>query len=302
MDRQSSKDPKEALSLLGVSKSYGRKPVLEGISLSIRLGEIYALTGPNGSGKTTLIRIATELVFPSKGKVLLLGEDVHKTPSARRNLGAVVEAPAAFYPYLTGRQNLERHAYLLGLTQKEERIQEVLARVGLLNVADQKVGRYSLGQRQRLGLAAALLPDPMVLVLDEPTSGLDPEGVERVHALLLEISQEDRAVLLSTHHLREVSAYAHRVGILGGGRLIDEVVLDRGQRYVLEVEEPERVRAFLLTFPGVRSAALVRGRILLEGEAERVIPTLVREGYKVRAFYPYTFDLLDYYQERTAHV
>ncbi|MER3536480.1 MAG: ABC transporter ATP-binding protein [Thermus sp.] len=294
----------EALCIRNLSKRYGKRPVLEGISLSIRLGEVYALAGPNGSGKTTLIRLATGLAFPSQGQVLLLGEDVHKTPAAKRHLGAVVEAPAAFYPYLTGRQNLERHAYLLGLSRPEDRIREAMARLRLLAVADQKVGGYSLGQRQRLGLAAALLSDPKVLILDEPTSGLDPEGVELVHTLLVEASREGRAVFLSTHHLREVSVYANRVAILGAGRLLEEVVLERVRRYALEVSEPERARAFLLTQPGVLKASLMRGRILLEhaeGKPEEALSALVREGFKVRAFYPYTFDLLDYYQEKVGH-
>jgi len=210
----------EALRLEGVSKRYGRRPVLEGVSLSVRPGEVYALAGPNGSGKTTLIRLATGLAFPTKGRAFLLGEDVHKSPAARRHLGAVVEAPAAFYPYLTGRENLRMHARLSGV-EDEARIGEVLARLKLLAVADQKVEGYSLGQRQRLGLAAAILHRPKVLVLDEPTSGLDPEGVELVHRLLQELAREGVAILLSTHHLQEVARYAHRVGILGGGRLLD---------------------------------------------------------------------------------
>ena len=190
----------EALRLEGVSKRYGRRPVLEGVSLSVRPGEVYALAGPNGSGKTTLIRLATGLAFPTKGRAFLLGEDVHKSPAARRHLGAVVEAPAAFYPYLTGRENLRMHARLSGV-EDEARIGEVLARLKLLAVADQKVEGYSLGQRQRLGLAAAILHRPKVLVLDEPTSGLDPEGVELVHRLLQELAREGVAILLSTHHL-----------------------------------------------------------------------------------------------------
>ena len=111
----------EALRLEGVSKPYGRRPVLEGASLSVRPGEVYALAGPNGSGKTTLIRLATGLAFPTKGRAFLLGEDVHKSPAARRHLGAVVEAPAAFYPYLTGRENLRMHARLSGV-EDEARI------------------------------------------------------------------------------------------------------------------------------------------------------------------------------------
>lgn len=268
----------EALRLEGVSKRYGRRPVLEGVSLSVRPGEVYALAGPNGSGKTTLIRLATGLAFPTKGRAFLLGEDVHKSPAARRHLGAVVEAPAAFYPYLTGRENLRMHARLSGV-EDEARIGEVLARLKLLAVADQKVEGYSLGQRQRLGLAAAILHRPKVLVLDEPTSGLDPEGVELVHRLLQELAREGVAILLSTHHLQEVARYAHRVGILGGGRLLDEVVLSGKEAYRLEAEPLEGALALLKTLPQVASARLQGRSVVFEGEPEAALRALLAEGY-----------------------
>jgi len=290
----------EALRLEGVSKRYGRRPVLEGVSLSVRPGEVYALAGPNGSGKTTLIRLATGLAFPTKGRAFLLGEDVHKSPAARRHLGAVVEAPAAFYPYLTGRENLRMHARLSGV-EDEARIGEVLARLKLLAVADQKVEGYSLGQRQRLGLAAAILHRPKVLVLDEPTSGLDPEGVELVHRLLQELAREGVAILLSTH-LQEVARYAHRVGILGGGRLLDEVVLSGKEAYRLEAEPLEGALALLKTLPQVASARLQGRSVVFEGEPEAALRALLAEGYRVRALAPHRFDLLDYYQERVRHV
>ena len=291
----------EALRLEGVSKRYGRRPVLEGVSLSVRPGEVYALAGPNGSGKTTLIRLATGLAFPTKGRAFLLGEDVHKSPAARRHLGAVVEAPAAFYPYLTGRENLRMHARLSGV-EDEARIGEVLARLKLLAVADQKVEGYSLGQRQRLGLAAATRPRPKVLVLDGPTAGLDPEGVELVHRLLQELAREGVAILLSTHHLQEVARYAHRVGILGGGRLLDEVALSGKEAYRLEAEPLEGALALLKTLPQVASARLQGRSVVFEGEPEAALRALLAEGYRVRALVPHRFDLLDYYQERVRHV
>ena len=291
----------EALRLEGVSKRYGRRPVLEGVSLSVRPGEVYALAGPNGSGKTTLIRLATGLAFPTKGRAFLLGEDAHKSPAARRHLGAVVQAPAACYPYLTGRENLRMHARLSGV-EDEARIGEVLARLKLLAVADQKVEGYSLGQRQRLGLAAAILHRPKVLVLDEPTSGLDPEGVELVHRLLQELAREGVAILLSTHHLQEVARYAHRVGILGGGRLLDEVALSGKEAYRLEAEPLEGALALLKTLPQVASARLQGRSVVFEGEPEAALRALLAEGYRVRALVPHRFDLLDYYQERVRHV
>lgn len=290
----------EALRLQGIGKRYGRKPVLEGVSLSVRPGEIYALAGPNGSGKTTLIRLVTGLAFPTEGRAFLLGEDVHKSPGARRHLGAVVEAPAAFYPYLTGRENLRLYASLSGV-KEEARLTEALARLKLLAVADQKVGRYSLGQRQRLGLAAAILHRPKVLVLDEPTSGLDPEGVELVHGLLQELAREGVAVLLSTHHLREVSGYAQKVGILGGGRLLDEVDLTSREVYRLEAEPLEGALALLRSLPRVASARIQGGAVLFEGEPEAALQALLREGYRVRALFPQRFDLQAYYQERVRH-
>ncbi|WP_114313213.1 ABC transporter ATP-binding protein [Thermus caldifontis] len=290
----------DALRLEGLGKRYGRKPILENISLAVRPGEVYALAGPNGSGKTTLIRLVAGLAFPSQGRAYLLGEDVHQNPRARRHLGAVVEAPAAFYPYLTGRENLRMQAYLAGI-KDEGRISEVLARLRLLAVADQKVGSYSLGQRQRLGLAAAILHHPKVLVLDEPTSGLDPEGVELVHGLLEELAQEGVAVLLSTHHLQEVSRYAHKVGILGGGRLLDEVRLEGREVFRLEAEPLEGALALLRTLPGITHPRLQGRAILFEGNPEEALRALLREGYRVKALHPQGFDLMTYYQERVKH-
>ena len=291
----------EALRLEGVSKRYGRRPVLEGVSLSVRPGEVYALAGPNGSGKTTLIRLATGLAFPTKGRAFLLGEDVHKSPAARRHLGAVVEAPAAFYPYLTGRENLRMHARLSGV-EDEARIGEVLARLKLLAVADQKVEGYSLGQRQRLGLAAAILHRPKVLVLDEPTSGLDPEGVELVHRLRQELAREGVAILLSPHLLRGVGLRARGVGVVRGGRLLDEVALSGKEAYRLEAEPLEGALALLKTLPQVASARLQGRSVVFEGEPEAALRALLAEGYRVRALVPHRFDLLDYYQERVRHV
>ncbi|AEB12885.1 ABC transporter ATP-binding protein [Marinithermus hydrothermalis] len=292
-----------SLEAIDLTKHYGRRPVLEGVHLALRPGEVYALAGPNGSGKTTLIRLVTGLAYPTRGKVLMLGQNIHEEGyRARRYLGAVVEAPAAFYGYLTGRVNLERLAWLSGLRNPHRRIREVLARLELLSVADRPVGSYSLGQRQRLGLAAAILAEPKVLVLDEPTSGLDPLGIQLVHEILAEQAAAGTAVLLSTHHLREVSGYAHRVGILGGGRLLDEVRLaPDAPRYRLRVSEASRAAAYLETFPGVREVRLRGEWLILEGEVEEAVKVLVRDGYRVHEVTRDYFDLYEYYRERVQH-
>ncbi|ADR37490.1 ABC transporter ATP-binding protein [Oceanithermus profundus] len=287
-----------------VSKRYGRKPVLEGVSFSLAPGEVYALAGPNGSGKTTLIRMVTGLAFPTSGRVLMLGENIHEGGFAvRRHLGAVVEAPAAFYPYLTGRANLERLAWLSGLAGAAERIRDVLFALELVAVADQPVAGYSLGQRQRLGLAAAILARPKVLVLDEPTSGLDPDGIQKVHEILREQAASGVSVLLSTHHLREVSAYTDRVGILGGGRLIDEVVMEgASERHRLRVSEPDRALAVLQTLPFVDGVERKGEVLVARGPVDAIVKALVDDGHRVYEVTADYFDLYEYYRERIKHV
>ena len=293
-----------ALLAKNLGKRYGRRWVLTRVAFAVEAGEVYALAGPNGSGKTTIIRLVTGLAFPSAGEVRLLGENVHEAGwRARRHLGAVVEAPAAFYPHLTGRQNLERMAWMSGLKDPTARIREVLHRLELLAVADQKVGSYSLGQRQRLGIAAAILARPRVLVLDEPTSGLDPNGIQKVHELLAEEARGGVAVLVSTHHLREISAYANRVGILSVGRLVDEVALrpDR-PRYRVLVSEPERAVALLKTVPGLAGVKLRGDEVLFEGDPEQAVFPLARAGIAVRELTRDHFDLYAYYRERVSGV
>ncbi len=296
--------PEAHLVVEDLSKRYGRKPVLERVSFSLAPGEVYALAGPNGSGKTTLIRLVTGLAFPTGGRVLMLGENVHEGGyGVRRHLGAVVEAPAAFYPYLTGRANLERLAWLSGLAGAAERIRDVLFQLELVAVADQPVASYSLGQRQRLGLAAAILAKPKVLVLDEPTSGLDPDGIQKVHEILKEQAASGVSVLLSTHHLREVSAYTDRVGILGGGRLIDEVVMEgAAERHRLRVSEPERALAVLQTLPFVEAAKRKGETLVVQGPVDEVVKALVDDGHRVYEVTADYFDLYEYYRERIKHV
>ncbi|MGI8748135.1 MAG: ABC transporter ATP-binding protein, partial [Deinococcus sp.] len=224
-----------AIEVRALSKKYRERTILENVNLSVQPGEVYALTGPNGAGKTTLIRCLTGLAFPSSGRVSLLGHDVHEDGRrARASLGAVVEAPARFYPQFTGAQNLRMHASLAamgprGVRVGPGRIREVLALLELTRMGDRRVGEYSLGQRQRLGVAAAMLADPQVLILDEPNSGLDALGINLIHRIVTELAEGGCAVVLSTHHLREIASYAHRVGILTVGRLVDQLDLQGRQ-------------------------------------------------------------------------
>ena len=288
----------------GLGKRYGRRPIVRDLSFQVSPGEVYALVGPNGAGKTTVIRLVSGLAFPSEGTVRMLGKDPQQHPEVRRRLGAVVEAPAAFYPYLSGRANLRLHARLAGGVA-EERIEELLELMELGHAADRKVGVYSLGMRQRLGVAGALLTRPDVLILDEPASGMDPLSLHLVHRVLRNAAGRGSAVLLSTHHLDEVAAYCNRVGIMEEGVLIDEVDLDRRRdRYRARVDEPQAARSALLAQPWVQDAFLRAGQVIVHlarsDALDRVAPLLVREGVGLLELAEDVFDLRAYYRERVA--
>ena len=287
-----------------LTKIYNKRPIIRDLSFKVNPGEVYALVGPNGAGKTTVIRLVSGLAFPSSGTVRMLGVNPLEKPSIRRRLGAVVEAPAAFYPYMTGRANLKLHARLAG-NVTDTRISEVLELMELRNAADRKVGVYSLGMRQRLGVAAALLTRPEVLILDEPASGMDPLSLHLVHSVLQNAAQEGTAVLLSTHHLDEVVAYCSRVAILEEGELLDEVnLLDRRDRYRIRVSDVRRAKVILETQPFIkhinsRSGDLVF--ILADGMAlGRVSVVLASQGIELFELSKDSFDLRSYYRERLA--
>lgn len=297
--------PTPAIQTQALTKSYGRKTVVEDVTFEVNPGEVYALVGPNGAGKTTVIRLVTGLAFPTSGGVRILGEDPHVKPSVRRRLGAVVEAPAAFYPYLSGRKNLKLHAELAGGVERG-RIGEVLELMGLTDAADRKVGVYSLGMRQRLGVAAAILTRPEVLILDEPASGMDPLSLQLVHSVLRRSAESGTAVLLSTHHLDEVVAYCTRVAILEEGRVIDEVNLyDRRTRFRLSVTDATKAVMVLDDKPELVSHVTVRAGELIViprgmDELARVSVALGQAGVGVLAMERDIFDLRSYYRERVS--
>ena len=213
-----------------LTKRYGDLRAVDGIDLSVRPGDVYGFLGANGSGKTTTVRMLLGLVLPTSGEAEVLGAAM---PAARREVlpqvGALVEGPGA-YPHLSGRANLD----LLDASgrdrtprgQRRTRITEVLDQVGL-NPGDRRPTRtYSLGMRQRLGLAAALLRRPRLLVLDEPTNGLDPQGISEIRRLLLELNAGGTTIFLSSHLLAEIEQMCTRVGVLDRGRLVIQEQLD----------------------------------------------------------------------------
>jgi ABC-2 type transport system ATP-binding protein len=286
-----------------VTKIYGKRAIVQDVTFRVNPGEVYALVGPNGAGKTSIIRLVTGLAFPTSGTVRLLGYDPHERPSIKHKLGAVVEAPAAFYPYMTGRGNLQLHAKLAGGVTKE-RIAEVLEMMGLTEAADRKVGVYSLGMRQRLGVASALLTKPEVLILDEPASGMDPLSLHLVHSVLQQSAREGTAVMLSTHHLDEVVAYCSRVAILEEGRIIDEVnLLDRRDRYRVKVSDAVKAQQILKAQPYIRHASARSSDevIFMLGQPEglgQVAGVLSQAGIRIFELGKDSFNLRSYYRER----
>ncbi|AXG98820.1 ABC transporter ATP-binding protein [Deinococcus wulumuqiensis] len=296
-----------AIEVRGLSKSYGQTHVLTDVFLNVIPGEVYALTGPNGAGKTTLIRMLTGLAFPTRGEVRVMGVNVHTDgPRARTLMGAVVEAPAKFYPQFTGIENLKIHAGLTGAGVGPGRISEVLALLELTSMGGRRVAEYSLGQRQRLGVASAILAEPRVLILDEPTSGLDPLGIGLIHRIVTSLATSGCAVILSTHHLREIATYAHTVGIMTAGRLVDTVDLrSRTSAYRFRVDDPVGAAALLERQPYVRRAVARPPYAVAQLGAQANVPEALRllanEDVAVYEVTPDHFDLYEYYRERVEY-
>jgi ABC-2 type transport system ATP-binding protein len=240
------------ISTRGLVKRYGRLRAVDGIDLGVQAGDVYGFLGANGSGKTTTVRMLLGLVLPTSGEIELLGE---RMPRAGRRVlprvGALIEGPA-HYGHLSGRENLS----LLDAAgrggswrTRRQRVDDVLEQVGLAGVGRRPVKAYSLGMRQRLGLAGALLRRPELLVLDEPTNGLDPQGITEVRELLLALHRAGTTVFLSSHLLAEVEQLCSRVGVLDRGRLVlqDELATLTAPTgsTVVQTPTPDRARATL---------------------------------------------------------
>ena len=210
-----------ALRTQGLVKHYGSRPALQGLDLAVPRGMVYGFLGPNGAGKTTLMRLLVGLIRPDAGRIEILGRPYDwRKRELLHDVGALVEAPV-FYDYLSGRDNLRTLA-ASGARVSASRVDEVLALVGLAERGRDKAGRYSLGMKQRLGIAAALLSDPQLLLLDEPANGLDPGGIVAMRETLRHLTRQGKTVFISSHILPEVQQLADVVGIVNGGQLIRE--------------------------------------------------------------------------------
>jgi ABC-type multidrug transport system ATPase subunit len=237
-----------------LTKRFGHVEAVRDVSLDVREGDRYGLLGPNGSGKSTLVRMLLGLVYATSGSISILGEPVPRHVSrVLPEIGALIEEPAA-YPHLSGRANLRLFDAAGpgpggGRRTRRRRVDEALEQVGLAGIDRRPVRAYSLGMRQRLGLAAALVRRPRLLILDEPTNGLDPRGIRDIRDLLTGLNADGVTVFMSSHLLPEVSALCTRIGVLDSGKLVLQEQLASLQeptgRVLISTDDPERAVATL---------------------------------------------------------
>jgi ABC-2 type transport system ATP-binding protein len=237
----------------GLAKRYDDLVAVDNIDLTVEPGDVFGYLGPNGAGKTTSLRMMLGLITPTAGSVRLFGRDPHETVRALDGVAGFVEAPA-FYPYLSGRRNLEMLAAFDGGTH--DRIDTALATVELTGRAGDRVGGYSHGMRQRLGIAAALLRDPKLLLLDEPATGLDPAGMRDMRLLIRRLADDGMTVLLSSHLMTEVEELCNRVAIIQSGAIVYEgAIADlkraAGLTYRLHTTDDDQALAVCRAQPGI---------------------------------------------------
>jgi ABC-2 type transport system ATP-binding protein len=288
--------PDLAVATAGLTKRFGEQVAVDGIDLAVPYCAVYGFLGPNGSGKTTTIRLLLGLAGATAGEIAVLGEPMpDRGREVLPRVGALVEGPA-FYPYLSGAANLARFDAANPASDpatRRTRVMEALDRVGLTAAARKKAKAYSLGMKQRLGIAVALLRPRELLVLDEPTNGLDPQGTREIRALVRSLAAHGSTVLVSSHLLAEVEQICTHVGVMSRGRLVEQGTLEefRGRaeaQFVVRSPDPsEAVRVLVgLGLATESTGDVVTGSV--DGRplppAEEVVASLVAAGVRVRGF------------------
>ena len=289
----------------GLVKKFGALTAVDQLDLEVRRGEVVGLLGPNGAGKSTTIGMILGLVRPTAGTAEVMGRDVWRDhANALAGSGAIVETPA-FYPYLTGRDNLEALALIRG-GGASARIDPLLERVGLTARARSKYRTYSLGMKQRLGIASTLLSDPPLVILDEPANGLDPAGQREIRELVRELAKEEHGVLHASHLLYEVEQICDRVLVINKGKLIAsgtiaEVTAGAGT-IEIAVNDPARAAAALRGLPGNADVQETAGGVKVTGEPARgadVNRALAAAGIYASAIVPHKSSLEDVFLDIT---
>lgn len=287
-------------------KRYKYQFALNGVNMTINKGDIYGFVGENGSGKTTVIRLITGLISPTKGDFELFGEDSKSNGIllARKKLGAIVENPS-IYLNMSARENLKMQCGLLGVKGNvEEMIKHVLSEVGLAELYDNKknAGNFSLGMRQRLGIAMALLGNPEFLILDEPMNGLDPAGIVEIRELILRLNKERGITfLISSHILTELALVATTYGIISKGRIIKEISAEelknaKGSYVLLQVEDRDSLIDLISKTEYVKNAQVVDGGVkVFTDEITPLLKAVIDGGIVLKGVTSHTFDIEEYY-------
>ena len=237
------------LKVTNLNKNFGKKEVLKDVSFEINEGDILAFIGPNGAGKTTTIKCILGLQRLTKGNISINGYDIKKDfVKAINKVGCIVESPDV-YMYLTGLENLKLQASLYPDVNEDSLI-KIIRLVGLENRIDDKVSKYSLGMRQRLGIAISLVNNPNLLILDEPTNGLDPEGIKELRELLLKLSKSGMGILISSHNLSELESFCNKVCIISKGEIIEENSIAKikeidENKYIIKINDSKLVKDLL---------------------------------------------------------
>jgi ABC-2 type transport system ATP-binding protein len=296
------------LEVNNVSKSLSKRPIVKNISLQVNEGEIFGFLGPNGAGKTTTIKMMVGLIKPNSGSVKIMGKDIQThREEALKNVGAVVENPE-LYLYMSGLENLRQLARInKSITQKD--IDEVVSLVGLTDRIKDKVKRYSLGMKQRLGLAQALLSQPKILILDEPTNGLDPSGIVEFRNLLKKLSKErNLAVFVSSHMLSEVQLLCDRVAFINNGEIKSVEAVNASasnqqapsQTVILSTPEKERCAPILANLAYIHNTKLENELYVISidrGLTPQLVFELSKNGIPVEEIYIKKQVLEDRYME-----
>ena len=286
----------------GLSKRYGNGVVaVDGLDLVVRRGEVYGFLGPNGAGKTTTLRMLLGLILPTAGTATVAG-GAPGTPQSLTRVGAIVEAPA-FYPYMSGYDNLKLLAIYCEVPV--ERVDTALEMVELTPRARHRFSTYSMGMKQRLGIAAALIKEPELLILDEPTNGLDPQGMADVRKLIVELGKGERTVLVSSHLLGEVEQMCTRIGVIRKGKLVAEGTIDelRGSSTLMIRAQPaDQAMAVLSSEVGADKIKVTDGAFTLSvdmGRAAELNRRLVQAGVDVSELRESERSLTDVFMELT---
>lgn len=300
------------IEIRGLTKRYGSKAAVDHLDLTVGKGEVFGLLGPNGAGKTTTTLMLVGMTEPTEGTALIHGRDCAREAMEVKRLVGYMPDNVGFYGDMTGRENLRFTAALNGKCgrEAEERIEELLYRTGLGQAADQRVGTYSRGMKQRLGVADVLVKEPEVIIMDEPTLGIDPEGMRELLALIRELAgKEGRTILISSHQLYQVQQICDRVGLFVKGRLVacgtvEELAEQTREEDLCLTEvqvEPadEKFAALLMGLEGVRSVGREKNRYMVgsrPGMAGQFAGAALENGYSLLSIRPCGNDLDEIYQ------